>query len=142
MVVLTVLNAPSTAEAANRCVSLGWHPGGARGLLELGPGEHLSVKQPNCLVDQLVLVAGKTPIAVTVSGPGWHGTLRSPGSRVDGLVDAQALFGGTLRSGGHANLELLRRRLATHKKSDGYVRLLPAALLIALLAWVGVRRAV
>jgi hypothetical protein len=140
VVVLTALNAPSTAHAANRCVSLGWRAGGAQGLLALRPGERLSVRQPNCLIDQLVLVAGKTPIAITVSGPGWHGTLHSPESHVDGLVDAHALFGGTLESGGHANLEQLRRRLAAPKKNGGRLRLLPAALLIALIAWVVTRR--
>ena len=140
MVVLTALNAPSTARAANRCVTLGWQPGGAHGLVALGPGERLSIRQPNCLVDQLVLVAGKTPIAITVSGSGWHGTLHSPESHVDGLVGAHALFGGTLESGGHANLEQLRRRLAAPKKNDGRLRLLPAALLIALIAWVVTRR--
>ncbi len=142
MVVLTALNAPSTAQAANRCVSLGWHAGGARGLLELRAGERLSVKQPDCLIDQLVLVGGKTPIAVTVSGPGWHGTLRSPESQVDGLVDAHALFGGKLGSGGHANLEHLRRRLGTPSKHHTHFGLLPAALapVAVLLVWVATRR--
>ncbi|HXK14854.1 MAG TPA: hypothetical protein VNH45_09980 [Gaiellaceae bacterium] len=144
VVVLTALNAPSTAQAANRCVTLGWHSGGARGLLVLRPGQRLSVRQPDCLVDQLVLVAGKTPIAVTVTGPGWHGTLRSPESRVDGLVDSQALFGRTLESGGHANLAELRKQLGTARKSSRRDRLLPAAILIAALAGVfallGVRR--
>jgi len=135
VVVLTALNAPSTALAANRCVTLGWHPGGARGLLALSPGQRLSVRQPNCLVDQLVLVAGKTPIAVTVTGPGWHGTLRSPESRVDGLVDAHALFGRTLESGGHANLAELLRHVGTASRSSSD-RLLPAAILIAALAAV------
>ena len=134
MVVLTALNAPSTAHAANRCVSLGWHPGGARGLLALRPGERLSVRQPNCLIDQLVLVAGKLPIAVTVTGPGWRGTLRSPDSRVDGVVDAHALFGGKLEGGGHANLEQLRRGLGTVNKNGARRRFVPAAILIALVA--------
>lgn len=110
----------------------------------LRPGQRLSVRQPDCLVDQLVLVAGKTPIAVTVTGPGWHGTLRSPESRVDGLVDSQALFGRTLESGGHANLAELRKQLGTARKSSRRDRLLPAAILIAALAGVfallGVRR--
>jgi len=144
VVVLTALNAPSTAQAADRCVTLGWHSGGARGLLALRPGQRLSVRQPDCLVDQLVLVAGKTPIAVTVTGPGWHGTLRSPESRVDGLVDAHALFGRTLESGGHANLTELRRRLGSAGKSSRRDRLLPAGILIAALAGVfallGLRR--
>ncbi len=135
MVVLTGLNAPSTALAANRCVTLGWHTGGARGLLAPSPGQRLSIRQPNCLVDQLVLVAGKTPIAVTVAGPGWHGTLRSPESRVDGLVDAHALFGPTLESGGHANLAELRGHLGTASKNSSD-RLLLAAILIAALAAV------
>jgi hypothetical protein len=143
VVVLTALNPPSTAQAANRCVSLGWWPGGAHGLLVVRPGERLSIRQPNCLVDQLVIVPGKA-IAVTVSGPGWHGTLHSPESHVDGVVGAHALFGGPLESGGHANLEQLRRRLDTPSKSGGRVGLLVAAILIALiaglLAWVATRR--
>lgn len=134
MVVLTALNAPSTALAATRCVTLGWHPGGARGLLALSPGQRFSVRQPDCLVDQLVLVAGKTPIEVTVTGPGWHGTLHSPESHLDGLVDAHALFGTTLESGGHANLEQLRRQLGTARTASRRDRLLPAAILIAALA--------
>ena len=142
MVLLTALNAPSTAQAANRCVSLGWLPGGAHGLLDLRPGERLSVRQPDCLVDQLVLVAGRAPIAVTVVGPGWHGTLRSPESRVDGLVSAHDLFGGKLESGGHADLQQLRRRLDTPPQKRG--RLVPAAIVIALIAglfaWVVTRR--
>jgi hypothetical protein len=144
VVVLTALNAPSTAKAANRCVSLGWWPGGAHGLLVLGPGERLSIRQPNCLVDQLVLVPGKSPIAVTVSGPGWHGTLRSPESDVDGLVGAHALLGGKLESGGHANLEQLRARLETTSKDGVRRRWLLAAIPLALiaggLAWVVTRR--
>ena len=144
MVVLTVLNAPSTAQAANRCVSLGWWPGGAHGLLAVRPGERLSIRQPDCLVDQLVIVAGQTPIAVTVSGPGWHGTLRSPESHVDGLVGAHALFGGKLESGGHANLEQLRKRLDTTRKNATRFRVVVAAILIALIAglfaWVAIRR--
>jgi hypothetical protein len=35
---LTALNAPSTAQAATRCVSLGWTRGDAHGLLALRPG--------------------------------------------------------------------------------------------------------
>jgi hypothetical protein len=144
VVLLTALNAPSTAQAANRCVSLGWWPGGAHGLLVLRPGERLSVRQPGCLVDQLVLVPGKTPIAVTVVGPGWHGTLHSAESHLDGLVSAQDLFGRKLESGGHANLEQLRRQLDTPSKGRVHRRLLPVAILIALIAavvaWVVARR--
>jgi hypothetical protein len=132
VVVLTALNAASTAQAANRCVSLGWWPGGAHGLLVVSPGQRLSVRQPNCLVDQLVIVPGRTPIAVTVTGPGWHGTLHSPASHVDGLVDEHALFGGRLESGGHVNLEQLRKSLSTPKKNSLRVRVLLAAILIAL----------
>jgi hypothetical protein len=144
VVVLAALNAPSTAQAANRCVSLGWWPGGAHGLLVIRPGRRLSVRQPNCLVDLLVIVPGKTPIAVTVSGPGWHGTLRSPESHFDGVVDAHALFGGKLESGGHANLEQIRARLAATSKNGVRRRWLlaaiPIALIAGLLAWVAIRR--
>src|SRR5207244_3551007 len=44
VVLLTALNAPSTAQAADRCVSLGWRAGGAQGLLALRPGESLTVR--------------------------------------------------------------------------------------------------
>ncbi len=134
MVVLTALNAPSTAQAANRCVSLGWWPGDAHGLLVVRPGQRLSIRQPNCLVDQLVIVPGKTPIAVTVSGPGWHGTLHSPESHVDGVIGAHALFGGKLESGGHANLAQIRRSLDRPTKSGVRHRVLLAAIPIALIA--------
>ena len=138
---LTALNAPSTAQAANRCVALGWAPAGAHGLLALRPGERVSVRQPDCLVDQLVLVPGKAPIAVTVVGPGWHGTLRSPETRVDGLVGAHALLSGTLKSGGDANLEQLRSRLDTTRRNAMRLRVLLAAILLAL-AFAAPRRAV
>lgn len=142
VVMVTALNAPSTAQGANnRCISLGWHKGGAQGLLALRPGERLSVRQPDCLIDQLVLVPGKTPIAVTVVGPGWHGTLRSPETRVDGLVGAHALLSGKLEGGGHANLEQLRSRLDTTRKNGMRLRILLAAILIGL-AFVAPRRAV
>ena len=143
VVVLTALNAPSTAQAANRCVSLGWWPGGAHGLLVVRPGQRFSVRQPNCLVDQVVIVPVKSPIAVTVSGPGWHGTLHSTESHVDGVVSAHALFGGTLESGGHANLEQLRKRLETTRTNGVRLRWLlavPIALIAGALAWVAIRR--
>ena len=117
--------------------------GAAHGLLVVPPGRRFSVRQPNCLVDQLVIVPGKAPIAVTVSGPGWHGTLHSPESHVDGVVGAHALFGGKLESGGHANLEQLRARLGMPSKNRVRRRWLlavPIALIAGALAWVASRR--
>src|SRR3954449_9503782 len=58
-VVLTALNASSTAQAATRCVSLGWSPRGAQGLLALRPGGRLSIPQPGCSDDQLVVAPGR-----------------------------------------------------------------------------------
>jgi hypothetical protein len=80
-------------------------------------------------------------VAVTVTGPGWHGTLRSSETRVDGLVGAHALVGGTLEGGGHANLQALRARLDTTRTNAMRLRVLLASILIAL-ALIAPRRAV
>ncbi|MDX6476586.1 MAG: hypothetical protein QOH95_2097, partial [Gaiellaceae bacterium] len=72
------------------------------------------------------------PMAVTVVGAGWHGTLRSPETRVDGLIGVHALFSDTLRGGGHANLPELRARLDTTRRNAMRLRIVLATILIAL----------
>jgi hypothetical protein len=131
---LMALIAPSTAQAADRCVRLGWGPGGAHGLVAPRPEEGFETCGGR-------VVSATGPLAVTVVAPGWHGTLRSPETRVDGLVGVHALSSNTLRDGGHANLPKLRARLATTRQSAMRLRVVLATILIAL-ALFAPRRAV
>src|SRR4051812_2692790 len=124
LVLPVALNAPSTAEAASRCVEIGWHPGGAHGLLAPRPGESFRV----CGGGSVAHSTGLIPLTV----PALRGTLRSPETRVDGLVGVHALFSDTLKGGGHANLPKLRQRLETTRKNAMRLRILLATILIAL----------
>jgi len=124
LVVLTALNAPSTAQAANRCVRLGWEPGGAHGLVAARPGESVRT----CGAGTVLPPAG----VIRVTVPGLRGTLRSPETRVDGLVGVHALFSDSLEGGGHANLPKLRARLETTRKNAMRLRVVLATILIAL----------
>jgi hypothetical protein len=69
---------------------------------------------------------------VTVVGPGWRGTLRSPETRVDGLVSVHALSSDTLRSGGNADLAELKACLETTRDNALRLRIVLATILIAL----------
>jgi hypothetical protein len=131
------LNAPSTAQAANRCVRLGWVPGGAHGLVATRPGEAFDIAVGRCGAGPVRRSSGLT--AVTV--PGLRGTLRSSETRVDGLVGVHALSGESLRGGGDANLPRLRARLDTTRKNAMRLRVVLATILIAL-ALFAPRRAV
>lgn len=134
MVVLLALNAPSTARAADHCVRIGLDSRGAQGIVVLRAGQRLVATCPRAVSTQRL-------VPVTVIGPGWHGTLRSPETRVDGLLGLHALSAPTLRSGGHANLARLDRRLETAQRDAMPVRLVLAAILIAFALFVP-RRAV
>jgi hypothetical protein len=134
VVLLTALNAPSTAHASDRCVSLGWGKAGAHGIVVLRPGEVLVARCPRAVTTQPL-------VPVTVLGSGWRGTLRSPETRVDGLLGLHALSAPTLRGGGHANLRRLESRLETGRTDAMLVRIVLAAILIAF-ALVAPRRAV
>jgi hypothetical protein len=79
--------------------------------------------------------------ALTVTGPGWSGTIRSDETRVDGLVGSAELQSGNLRGGGDANLAQLKSRLDRTRSSVLRTRILLAAILIAL-ALFAPRRAV
>src|SRR5690242_7796735 len=91
LVLLTALNAPSTAGAAG-CVHLGWTAEGAHGLVALRPHERLRACGG----------AGATGL-VPVTVAGLQGTLHSSATRVDGLVGLPQLEHGPLEGGGHAD---------------------------------------
>jgi hypothetical protein len=145
LVVALGLNAPSTAHAATRCVVAGTHTGGARGFVVARPHhsvlEHVAVAAKPCATTVWVDPRGGPLHAVSVVGPGWSGTIRSHATRVDGLIGAPQLANGDFRGGGHANLERLEQRLDRTRHSVLRVRILLAAILIAL-ALVAPRRAV
>jgi hypothetical protein len=143
--VLLALNAPSTAQAATRCIVAGTHAGGARGFVVARPHhavlEHVTVSARPCTTTVWVDPRGGPLHAVSVVGPGWTGTIRSHATRVDGLIGAPQLASGDFRGGGNANLERLEQRLETTRHSTTRVRILLAAILI-LLALLAPRRAV
>lgn len=145
LVVALGLNAPSTAHAATRCVVAGTHAGGARGFVVARPHhsvlEHVAVAAKPCATTVWVDPRGGPLHAVSVVGPGWSGTIHSHATRVDGLIGAPQLANGDFRGGGHANLERLEQRLDRTQHSVLRVRILLAAILIAL-ALVAPRRAV
>jgi len=125
LLLAVALNAPSTARAADRCVRLGLHPGGAHGIVALRAGERLVATCPHAV--------STAPLTeVTVVGAGLAGTLRSPETRVDGLVGLHGLEASSLRGGGHADLERLRGRLETSRGSTMKVRVLLGIILISL----------
>jgi hypothetical protein len=145
LVVALALNAPSTAQAAQRCVVEGTHAGGARGFVVARPHhsvlEHVAVAARPCATTAWVDPNGGPLHAVAVIGPGWSGTIRSHATRVDGLIGAPQLANGDFHGGGHANLERLEQRLDRTRHSVFRVRILLATILIAL-ALVAPRRAV
>jgi hypothetical protein len=137
LLLLLALNEPSTARAstarvAGGCVRLGLVQGGAHGLVALRPGEHVAVCGGG---------AATGPGLVAVTAPGLAGTLRSPETRVDGLVGAHAVSTGSLRGGGHANVPALRARLEKTRASALRLRVVLATILIAL-ALFAPRRAI
>jgi hypothetical protein len=107
-------------------------PGGAHGLVALRPGEHVAVCGGG---------AATGPGLVAVTAPGLAGTLRSPETRVDGLVGAHAVSTGSLRGGGDANVPALRARLEKTRASALRLRVVLATILIAL-ALFAPRRAI
>jgi len=132
LLLLLVLNAPSTARAANGCVQPGWATAGAHGLVALRPGERVRTCGGGTL-------KGPRLAPVTVARLG--GVLRSGESRVDGLVGAHALSTGDLEGGGDADLPQLRERLETTRDNAMRLRVVLATILIAL-ALFAPRRAV
>jgi hypothetical protein len=155
VVVPLALNAASTARAAtgggsvaqraDRCIVAGRHPGGAKGFVVARPHhgvlEHVAVATRPCRTTFWVDLSGGPLHDLTVTGPGWRGTVRSDASRVDGLVGAAELRTGHLRGGGHANLAELKSRLDATRSSVLRTRILLATILIAL-ALFAPRRAV
>ena len=157
LVLIAALNAPSTADAADRCVRFG--PAGARG------AQALVVARPGVDVRQAVLRGaqdGKGPVAVRPSPrpcaltfvvadgelvvPGWSGTIRSDSTRLDGVVAAadvaDAVRGAdVLHPGGRTNLPRLEERLDRTHHQRIRVRIGLAAILIAL-AVAAPRRAI
>lgn len=126
---LAGLNAASTAGAAS-CVRLGWHEDGARGIVAVRPGERV--------VGCGGVVSTRQLTHVTAPGTG---TLHTAETHVDGLLSVHSLQSGTVRSGGHADLPKLERRLETTRGDAMKVRMLLATILIALAAFAP-RRAV
>jgi hypothetical protein len=147
VVVPLALNGASTAKAAARCVVVGTHEAGAKGFVVARPHhsvlEHIAVSRRPCGTGTTFWVdpTGGPLHALTVAGPGWSGTIRSPETRVDGLVGAAQLRNGDLHGGGHANLAKLKSRLDDTRASVLRTRILLAAILIAL-ALFAPRRAV
>jgi hypothetical protein len=150
VVVPLALNGASTAHAATarpagRCVVAGTHAGGARGFVVARPHhsvlEHVPVATAPCGTTFWVDPRGGPLHALTVTGPGWAGTIRSGETRVDGLVGSAELRSGHLRGGGHANLAQLKSRLDRTRSSVLRTRILLAAILIGL-ALFAPRRAV
>lgn len=135
LVLAAALNAPSTAGAADRCVVLGAHAGGAAGLLVARPGhsvvEGLPVSKAPCAITYWVDPSGDAIKRLTVTGPGWSGTVRSHETRVDGLVSNAQLRDGHLEGGGHAHVERLFARLVELRHANLRARILLATLLIA-----------
>jgi hypothetical protein len=130
VVLLMALNAPSTAQAAELCVRLGWSDAGAHGLVALRPGERLQTCGG-------VVLGGLRPVTIG----GLRGTLHSGETRVDGLLGAHAIAHGDLDGGGHANLPELQARLETTRDNALRLRIVLATILIAL-ALFAPRRAV
>jgi hypothetical protein len=119
LLLLAGLNAASTAHAA-ACPRLGWHDG-ARGIVAIRQGQELRTCGG---------VRTTRPL-VHVTLPG-HGTLHTPETRIDGLLNVHSVIGGTWRDGGHADLPQLERRLDESRGSATKVRVLLATILIAL----------
>ena len=141
VVVLMALNPASTAHAATGCIVAGTHAGGAHGLVALRPGERVPTGGRPCATTFWVDPAGGPLHALTVVGPGWHGTVHSPATRVGGLVGLPELESGNLGGGGHANVAALRSRLDTNRRDAMRVRVLLAVILITLAVFAP-RRAV
>lgn len=160
--VLWGLNAAATAQAADRCLRLGAHEGGARGLVVTRPAASLRAALERGSNDghgKRLVDAGTVSCATTfwvdptgpehalaVVGPGWEGTVRSRSTRVGGLVAAAdiaptVLGGDVIRPGGHTDLERLRSRLERGRAVRSRVRYLLGAILLGL-AFVAPRRAV
>ena len=135
------LNPPSTAHAATGCIVAGTHAGGAHGLVALRPGERIPAGGKPCATTFWVDPAGGPLHTLTVVGPGWHGTVHSPATRVAGLVGLQELENGNLAGGGRADVPALRARLDTNRRDAMRVRIVLAVILIALAVFAP-RRAV
>jgi hypothetical protein len=136
MVVPLALNSASTARAADRCVVAGTHEGGARGFVVARPQhsvlEHVAVATTACATTIWVDPRGGPLHALTVVGPGWGGTISSRETRIDGLIGSAQLRSGDFHGGGHANLAQLRSRLDRTRSNTVRIRILLAAILIAL----------
>jgi hypothetical protein len=151
VVVPLALNGASTAAAstlrpAQSCIVAGsTAAAGARGFVVARPHhsvlEHLTVARKPCRTTFWVNPGGGPLHALTVTGPGWSGTVRSNASRLDGIVGAADLQSGDLHGGGHANLPELKARLDETRSKTLRTRILLATILIAL-ALFAPRRAV
>jgi mono/diheme cytochrome c family protein len=132
-VLLIGLNAPSTARAAGPCIFLGPAAGGAHGIVATRPHAEIPSGGIRCGTRfYLARIGDSSLYALTVRGPGWHGTVHSPATRVDGLVGLPELLDRNLSGGGHADLVYLRQRLEHGRENALRVRLLLATILIAL----------
>lgn len=154
LLLAAALNGASTARAAGSCLRVGEAPpAAARALVAARP--HASILRAIETGTQdargrvVVRPGGRactttywlerdlyTTLAVT--GPGWSGTIRSDSTRIDGLVAAADVAkeirgDDVLHAGGHANLDLLAVRIARAWDQRVPVRLVVAALMIALL---------
>ncbi len=144
------LNGASTAGAstlrpAASCIVAGTHAGGARGFVVARPGrgvlEGVTVAPKSCRTTFWIDPRGGPLHALTVTGPGWSGTISSGSTRVGGLVGVPEVRTGRLHGGGHANLSRLKSRLDRTRASVLRTRILLATILIGL-ALVAPRRAV
>ncbi len=150
VVVPLALNGASTARGATirpagSCIVAGTHSGGARGFVVARPQSSVfaraEVAAKPCRTTFWVDPGGGPLHALTITGPGWSGTISSSSTRIDGLVGADELRTGRLHGGGHANLAQLKSRLDRTRSSVLRARIVLATILIAL-ALIAPRRAV
>ncbi len=127
------LNAPSTARATSPCIFLGPASGGAHGIVATRPNAAIPAGGSGCRTRFYLDRIGTSGLyALTVRGPGWHGTVHSQGTRVDGLVGLPELLDRNLSGGDDADLVRLRERLEDGRDDALRVRVLLATILIAL----------
>ncbi|HST16615.1 MAG TPA: c-type cytochrome [Gaiellaceae bacterium] len=132
-VLLIALNAPSTARAGSPCLFLGPATGGGHGLVAIRPHAEIPTGGSGCATRfYLDRIGASSLYVLTVHGPGWHGTVHSHATRVDGLVGLPEILDRNLAGGGDADLLRLRERLEHGRENALRVRVLLATILIAL----------
>jgi hypothetical protein len=158
---VTVLNAPSTASAGERCLRIGSLARPPQGLVVARPGvdivravEHDSaygtgpiVVRPATTSCPVTFWVQRTPAGrrAPLWVEGWRGTVRSSTTRIGGLAAATDVSDAgrgcdTLKPGGHADLGRLARRLDAARDARLPARVVLVAIVLVL-ALVAPRRA-